>query len=65
MFWYQYRDVWARHPWIAAVALLAVLFIIGGIAGSVLRNLLALFFIPGLILLYAHHLLVQRKAENL
>ncbi len=59
-FWWDYRAAWARRPWLMAVAVLAAVMVLAGIVGTALRNPLLFFFIPGLAVLFLHHLLVQR-----
>ena len=59
--WYAYRLVWSAHPWVAAVFVLAIACVIAGVVGTVAVNVLAILFIPGLLLGYGHHLLITRK----
>jgi hypothetical protein len=61
--WYEYRDAWGTRPWLLAIALLAVALILAGIAGTVLQSPLAYVFIPGLAVLFLHHLLVERTSR--
>ncbi|WP_375490110.1 hypothetical protein [uncultured Jatrophihabitans sp.] len=59
--WYEYRLVWSQHPWVALVFVLAVACVVAGLVGTFLANLLAIVFIPGLLIAYGHHLIVTRK----
>ena len=59
--WYDYRTVWARHAWVPVVAILGAVMVLLGIIGTILADRLALLFIPGLAVLFAHHLIVRKK----
>ncbi|MEO8888542.1 MAG: hypothetical protein ABI301_06375 [Jatrophihabitantaceae bacterium] len=59
--WYDYRSAWSTHPWLLVLALAAVALIVVGVLGTVIGGLLGLFFVPGLLALFAHHLLVTKK----
>jgi uncharacterized membrane protein (UPF0182 family) len=61
--WYQYRDAWAERPALLGLAVLAIAMIVASVYGTVVRDVLALFFIPGLGALYLHHILVQRMSN--
>lgn len=60
--WFDYRTVWAKHPWLLAYAVIVVavfvLSVIGTVAGP---RPLAILFIPALAGAYVHHLMVQRR----
>jgi hypothetical protein len=62
-FWWEYRAAWSRRPWLLPVAVIAVLLILAGVIGTVVQNPLAFVFIPGLAVLFLHHLLVQRTSR--
>jgi hypothetical protein len=59
--WYEYREAWSGRPWLLLLGVLAVALVVAGLVGTVLADPLAFLFIPGLAVLYAHHLLVQRE----
>jgi hypothetical protein len=63
--WFDYRRVWAAHPWVLAyaVVVLAVLAlsIVGTVAGAVP---LMILFVPALAGVYVHHLLVMKRLER-
>lgn len=63
--WFDYRTVWAAHPWLLVYAIIVVavlvLSIIGTAAGG---GPLVLLFIPGLAGLYVHHLMVMKRRES-
>jgi cytochrome c biogenesis factor len=59
--WYDYRTVWGAHPWVLLVFVLAVACVVAGVIGTAATNVLAILFIPGLLLGYGHHLIVTRK----
>ena len=59
--WYAYRGVWAAHPWVLGIALLAVAMLAIGVAGTVAGGPFALFFIPRLAGVFGHHLIVGRN----
>jgi hypothetical protein len=60
--WYEYRMVWAAHPWVLAYAIIVLLVLLLSILGTVAGGPFALLFIPGLAGLYVHHLIVMKKA---
>jgi hypothetical protein len=63
--WFDYRRVWAAHPWVLAyaVVVLAVLLlsIVGTAAGAVP---LMILFVPALAGVYVHHLLVMKRLDR-
>ena len=59
--WYDYRLVWSEHPWVLLVFALALACVVAGIIGTIAVNVFAIVFIPGLLIGYAHHLIVTRK----
>jgi len=59
--WWDYRRVWAAHPWIAVYALIVVAVFALAIYGTVARNPLAILFIPSLAGSYVHHMLVMKR----
>lgn len=60
--WFDYRSVWAAHPWVLAYAVVVVLVLILSVVGTILGGgPLAILFLPGLGGLYYHHLLVQKR----
>lgn len=58
--WASYLAGWRRRPWLALLAILAVLCLAAGVVGTIRRDPAGVLFIPGLILLYLHHLLIGR-----
>jgi hypothetical protein len=60
--WYDYRRVWAGHPWMLVYAVIVVavfaLSVFGTVAGP---RQLAILFIPSLAGAYVHHLMVQKR----
>lgn len=61
--WWDYRRVWAGHPWILVYAVIVLLVLALAIVGTIQRTPLAILFIPALAGAYVHHLLVQRRLE--
>jgi hypothetical protein len=59
--WWDYRRVWAAHPWIAVYAGIVVAVFALAVYGTVVRDPLAILFIPALGGAYAHHLLVTKR----
>jgi hypothetical protein len=59
--WWDYRRVWATHPWIAVYAAVVVAVFALAIYGTVVRNPLAILFIPSLAGAYVHHMLVMKR----
>jgi hypothetical protein len=59
--WFDYRSVWARHRWVLAYAVLVVLVLAMAVFGTVVRNPLAILFIPALAGAYVHHMLVMKR----
>lgn len=58
--WYQYRDVWAAHPWMLFVAIGSLALLVAGVVGTALGSVLAVCFIPGLAALFGHHVLAGK-----
>jgi hypothetical protein len=62
-FWFDYRRVWAGHPWLL-VYFVIVLAVFGlAIYGTVVRDPLAILFIPALGGLYVHHMMVMKRVD--
>ena len=61
--WYDYRSVWANHPWLLAYAVLVVVVLVMAITGTFMRNALAILFVPGLAGAYVHHMLVMKRTH--
>lgn len=61
--WYDYRAVWAAHPWVILVVLLGLACVVVSVVATVTGGALAFLFIPGLAAIYVHHLIVQRKVS--
>ena len=63
--WFDYRTVWAKHPWLLVYAVIVVavfaVSIVGTVAGP---RPLAILFIPSLAGAYVHHLMVQKRLES-
>jgi hypothetical protein len=59
--WFDYRRVWAGHPWLAVYAVIVVLVLILAIVGTAMRNPLAILFIPALAGGYIHHMMVMKR----
>jgi hypothetical protein len=63
--WFDYRTVWASHPWLLAYACVVVAALALSVLGTVLGGgPLALLFIPALAGAYVHHLLVMKRLER-
>ena len=62
-FWWEYRAAWERRPWLLPIAVVAVVAILAGVVGTAIQSPLAFLFIPGLAVLFLHHLLVQRTPD--
>lgn len=59
--WYDYRTVWASHVWVLVVGVVGAVTVLIGLIGTIVANRLALLFIPGLAVLFAHHLIVRKR----
>ena len=63
--WFDYRTVWASHPWLAVYAVVVVLVLLLSIVGTAIgHGPLAILFIPALGAAYAHHLMAMRRLER-
>jgi hypothetical protein len=63
--WYDYRAVWARHPWLLAYAIVVVLVLLVSIVGTVIvPGPLAILFVPALGGAYVHHLMVMKRLDR-
>lgn len=62
--WFEYRTVWAAHPWLFAYAVVVLGVFVLGVVGTVSGTpALAVLFIPSLAGAYAHHLMVLKRAN--
>jgi hypothetical protein len=59
--WYDYRSVWAAHPWVLAYAVLVLALLVAAVIGTLFGGVLAVLFIPSLAGVYVHHLIVGKK----
>lgn len=59
--WSDYRRVWAAYPLLLAYAVLVVAVLGLAIAGTVMRNPLAILFVPALAGAYLHHMMVMKR----
>ncbi len=62
--WGEYLAAWRVRPWLPLVAVVAVVLLVVSIAETFSAGPLAFLFIPGLALLYLHHLLVKRTSAR-
>jgi hypothetical protein len=59
---FEYRLVWARHPWLLVYAIIVAAVLILSIVGTIMgTGILALLFIPALAGVYVHHMMVQKR----
>jgi hypothetical protein len=61
--WYDYRTVWAAHPWVLAYFIVVVLVLGVAIYGTIVSGPLSILFIPDLAGAYVHHLMVKKRLE--
>lgn len=59
--WYDYRTVWASNAWVVVLAIGGAVMVVLGVVGTIVHSPLLYFFIPGLAVLLAHHLVVRKK----
>ncbi|PZS13251.1 MAG: hypothetical protein DLM57_17065 [Pseudonocardiales bacterium] len=59
--WAAYRAAWRSRPWLALIVVAAAVLIVVSVAQTFTRGPLAFLFIPGLALVYVHHLIVRRS----
>lgn len=63
--WFDYRTVWASHPWLLVYAVIVVAVFALSVVGTAMgRGPLAILFIPALAGAYVHHLMVMKRVEN-
>jgi hypothetical protein len=62
--WFDYRTVWATHPWVLAYAVVVVAVFAVAVAGTFVGGPLAILFIPSLAGAYAHHLMVMKRVDR-
>lgn len=62
--WWDYRRVWAAHPWLLVYAVIVVLVLVLAVVGTVVRSPLAILFIPALGGAYAHHIMAMRRLDR-
>jgi hypothetical protein len=58
--WEQYRAVWRIRPWVMLIAIAGVALVVVALAETVVVGPLAFLFVPGLALVYLHHVIVRR-----
>jgi hypothetical protein len=62
---FDYRLVWAKHPWVLAYAVIVVGVLAVSIVGTALGVVpLAILFVPALAGAYAHHVMVMRRLDR-
>jgi hypothetical protein len=61
--WFEYRAVWAAHPWVLVYAILAVALVVVSVVATVVGGVFAVLFVPALAAIYIHHLIVMKKAD--
>ena len=59
--WYDYRTVWAAHPWILAYAVLVLAILVLSVIGTIAGGPLVVLFLPALAGIYLHHMLVMKR----
>lgn len=57
--WQQYRAGWRARPWVLLVLLLGVVLLAAAVVGTATRSPAAALFVPGLAIVYVHHLLAH------
>lgn len=57
--WQQYRGSWRARPWVLLVLVLGVVVLAAAIVGTATRSPAAALFVPGLAIVYVHHLLAR------
>ena len=63
--WYDYRAVWATHPWLLVYAIIVVAVLVLSLVGTVVApGPLAILFVPALGGIYAHHLMVMKRLDR-
>jgi len=62
--WFDYRRVWAGHPWLLVYAVIVVGVLGLAVYGTVVRNPLAILFIPALGGAYVHHLMAMKRLDS-
>ena len=62
--WYDYRTVWATHPWLLAYAVIVVAVFVAAIVGTFIGGPLAILFVPSLAGAYVHHMMVRRRLDH-
>jgi hypothetical protein len=58
--WADYRAAWRRAAWLIPMPIVGAILTVLGIIGTVERAPVAILFIPGVLVLLAHHFLAQR-----
>lgn len=63
--WFDYRTVWAGHPWVLAYAVVVVLVLVLSIVGTAAGAVpLMILFVPALAGVYVHHLMVMKRLDR-
>jgi hypothetical protein len=63
--WYDYRLVWAQHPWVLVYAVIVTAVFVLAVVGTALAVVpLAILFVPSLAGVYVHHIMVARRLPS-
>lgn len=59
--WAEYRAAWRSRPWVLLIAVAAAVLVVVSVAQTIVPGPLAFLFVPGLALLYFHHVIVRKS----
>jgi hypothetical protein len=62
--WAEYRAAWRSRPWVLLVGIVAVVLVVVSVAETFTHGPLAFLFVPGLALVYLHHMIVRRSTTR-
>jgi hypothetical protein len=62
--WYDYRSVWAAHPWVLAYAVVVLLVFVLSVIGTFAGGPFVVLFIPALAGGYIHHIIVGKRLAD-
>jgi hypothetical protein len=62
--WSAYVTVWRQRPWLAPILIAGVILTLFGIVGTIRRDPIAIGFVPGVLLIFLHHFLVQKAVDR-
>ena len=62
--WLAYRTAWRQRPWLAPILVAGVILFLFGLVGTIRKDPILIAFVPGILLIFLHHFLVQKVVND-